>query len=72
MGDESVARRQGFATKGEEVTREMAETAARAAAEMFGKDVTIIDLRESSPTRTTSWSPAPRPTGRRAGSPRRS
>jgi ribosome-associated protein len=46
MGDESVARRQGFATRGEEVTREMAETAARAASEMFGKDVTIIDLRE--------------------------
>lgn len=44
-GDESVARRQGFATAGEELTREMAETAARAAAGMFGKDVTIIDLR---------------------------
>ena len=43
-GDESVAR-QGFATEGEEVTREMAETAARAAAGMFGKDVTIIDLK---------------------------
>jgi hypothetical protein len=46
MGDGSVARRQGFASEGEQVTREMAETAARAAAEMFGKDVTIIDLRE--------------------------
>ena len=46
MGDGSVARRQGFATEGEQVTREMAETAARAATEMFGKDVTIIDLRE--------------------------
>ncbi len=46
MGDGSVARRQGFATEGEQVTREMAETAARAAAEMFGKGVTIIDLRE--------------------------
>ena len=46
MGDGSVARRQGLATEGEQVTREMAETAAGAAAEMFGKDVTIIDLRE--------------------------
>lgn len=44
-GDESVAR-QNFATEGEELTRRMAETAARAAAEMFGKGVTIIDLRE--------------------------
>jgi len=33
----------------------MAETAARAAAEMFGKDVTIIDLRDWSRTPTTSW-----------------
>ena len=46
MGDESAVRRQGFATEGEEITREMAETAARAAAGMFGRDVTIIDLRE--------------------------
>jgi ribosome-associated protein len=46
MGDGSVARRQGLATEGEQVTRLMAETAARAATEMFGKDVTIIDLRE--------------------------
>ncbi len=46
MGDGSVARRQGLATEGEQVTRSMAETAARAAVEMFGKDVTIIDLRE--------------------------
>lgn len=44
-GDESVARRHGLATEGEELTREMAETAAGAAAGMFGKDVTIIDLR---------------------------
>ena len=29
-----------------ELTRHMAETAARAAAEMFARDVTIIDLRE--------------------------
>lgn len=33
-------------TEGEELTRRMAETAARAAGGMFGKDVTIIDLRE--------------------------
>ena len=46
MGDESAARRQGLAPGGEEITRGMAETAARAATEMFGKDVTIIDLRE--------------------------
>ena len=46
MGDESVVRRQGIATSGEELTREMAETAASAASEMFGKDVTIIDLRD--------------------------
>lgn len=44
-GDESVARRERFGTEGEAVTREMAETSARAASEMFGKDVTIIDLR---------------------------
>ena len=31
---------------GPEVTRHMAETAARAAAGMFGRDVTIIDLKE--------------------------
>ena len=43
--DESVARRESFGTEGEAVTREMAEISARAASEMFGKDVTIIDLR---------------------------
>ena len=32
--------------EGTEVTRHMAETAARAAAGMFGRDVTIIDLKE--------------------------
>ena len=32
--------------EGTEVTRHMAETAARAAAGMFGRDVTIIDLIE--------------------------
>jgi len=44
--DESVARREGLGTEGEAITREMAEISARAATEMFGKDVTIIDLRE--------------------------
>ena len=44
--DEPVARREGLGTEGEEITREMAEISARAATEMFGKDVTIIDLRE--------------------------
>ena len=43
--DESVARRQNFGTDGESLTREMAVTAARAASEMFAKDVTIVDLR---------------------------
>ncbi|MBV9455828.1 MAG: ribosome silencing factor [Rubrobacter sp.] len=33
--------------EGLELTRHMAETAARAAAEMFAKDVLIIDLREA-------------------------
>ena len=41
-----MARRQGLATEGQQITREMAETAARAASGMFGKDVTIIDLRD--------------------------
>ncbi len=44
--DESAVRREGIGTEGEQITREMAEISARAAAEMFGKDVTIIDLRE--------------------------
>ena len=34
------------AEPGAAVTRHMAETAAQAAASMFGRDVTIIDLRE--------------------------
>ena len=33
------------AREGAEVTRHMARTAARAAADMFGRDVTIIDLK---------------------------
>jgi ribosome-associated protein len=43
--DESVARQESFGTDGEALTREMAVTAARAASEMFAKDVTIVDLR---------------------------
>ena len=43
--DESVAKEQNFATEGEALTYEMATTAARAASEMFAKDVTLIDLR---------------------------
>jgi ribosome-associated protein len=40
-----VARRESFGTDGEALTREMAVTAARAASEMFARDVTIVDLR---------------------------
>ena len=43
--DESVAREAKFATEGEALTYEMAATAARAASEMFARDVTLIDLR---------------------------
>ncbi len=43
--DESVARKENFATEGEALAYEMAATAARAASEMFAKDVTLIDLR---------------------------
>ena len=43
--DESVARRENFGTEGEALTYEMAATAARAASEMFAKDVTLIDLK---------------------------
>ena len=43
--DESVARKQNFGTEGEALTYEMAATAARAASEMFARDVTLIDLR---------------------------
>ena len=42
--DESVAW-ESFGTEGEALIREMAVTAARAASEMFAKDVTIVDLR---------------------------
>jgi ribosome-associated protein len=43
--DESVARQENFGTEGEPLTYEMAATAARAASEMFAKDVTLIDLK---------------------------
>lgn len=43
--DESVAKQAQFATEGEALTYEMATTAARAASELFAKDVTLIDLR---------------------------
>ena len=46
--DESTARRQQVdeARSELELTQHMAQTAARAAAGMFARDVTIIDLRE--------------------------
>ncbi len=44
--DEPAIRREGLETQGEALTHEMAATAARAAGEMFARDVTIIDLRE--------------------------
>ena len=45
--DESAARRVEEAREeGLNLTRHMAETAARAAADMFARDVVIIDLRE--------------------------
>jgi ribosome-associated protein len=43
--DESAAQRESLRTEAEELTYEMATTAARAANEMFARDVTIIDLR---------------------------
>jgi ribosome-associated protein len=43
--DESVARKENFATEGEALTNEMAVTAARAASEMFAKDVVLVDLK---------------------------
>jgi ribosome-associated protein len=43
--DESVAKQAQFGTEGEVLTYEMATTAARAASELFAKDVTLIDLR---------------------------
>lgn len=46
-GDESAARRTGTVPGGEATTREMAETAARAAHDMFARDVVIVDMREA-------------------------
>ncbi len=43
--DEFAIRRGGLETEGEALSYEMAATAARAASEMFAKDVTIVDLR---------------------------
>ena len=43
--DEFAAQRESLKTEGEALTYEMATTAARAANEMFAKDVTIVDLR---------------------------
>jgi ribosome-associated protein len=43
--DESVARQENFGTEGEALTYEMAATAARAASEMFARDVILVDLR---------------------------
>jgi ribosome-associated protein len=40
-----VNRNESAVQEGAEVTRHMAQTAARAAADMFGRDVTIIDLK---------------------------
>ncbi len=45
-GDSGAARRDVVRDGGETLTREMAETAAGAASEMFGKDIIIVDLRD--------------------------
>ncbi len=44
-GEDGAARRDSGVTDGEALTYEMATTAARAASEMFGKDIIIVDLR---------------------------
>jgi ribosome-associated protein len=44
--DESAMRRSSVETEGEALSFEMAATAARAASEMFARDVTIVDLRD--------------------------
>jgi ribosome-associated protein len=46
-GDESAVQREAWDCEGAEITYEMATIAARAASEMFAKDVTLIDLREA-------------------------
>jgi len=43
--DESTVRQEKFGTEGEALTYEMATTAARAASEMFAKDVILVDLK---------------------------
>ncbi len=43
--DESAVRRESFGTEEEALTYEMAVTAARAASEMFARDVVVVDLR---------------------------
>jgi ribosome-associated protein len=44
--DESAIRRGSLETEGEALSYEMAATAARAASEMFARDVTLVDLRD--------------------------
>ena len=44
--DESAIRRESLETDGEALSYDMATTAARAASEMFARDVTIVDLRD--------------------------
>ena len=43
--DEFAAQQEGLNTDAEALTYEMAATAARAANDMFAKDVTLVDLR---------------------------
>ena len=43
--DEFTAQQEGLNTEAEALTYEMAATAARAANDMFAKDVTLVDLR---------------------------
>jgi ribosome-associated protein len=43
--DESAIRRGSLETDGEALSYEMAATAARAASEMFARDVIVVDLR---------------------------
>ncbi len=47
MSRDESAVRQNWNGPEEELTYEMATTAARAAGEMFGRDVTILDLKEA-------------------------
>jgi len=51
MENESVVGRLGEARRsdeaGQEITRRMAEVAARAAVGMFGRDVIVLDMREA-------------------------